>query len=87
MLPATTVIVPGCDVVTLPCETVTVIPVSDCAEPSDTFAVPLVILGDRVTVPPAATMVVSGLRSHEDAGAFAVVPVMTSNVAVYGANV
>ena len=48
---------------------------------------PEISLGCRVTVPPAAAIVVSGFKSHSAAGRLEVVPVITSKVAEYGANV
>jgi hypothetical protein len=54
---------------------------SKTAELSVTLAVPLVIFGCRITVPPVATMVVSGFKSHSQTGALARLPLMTSNVA------
>ena len=60
-------------------------PLSDVGVPSVTAPEPEVIFGDNVTVPFAGSMMVSGLRSHCAAGRFVVVPVMTSNVRVYGA--
>ena len=47
-----------------------------------TLADPLVIFGFSVTVPLAATIVVSGFRSQDETGEVVVVPVMTSIVAV-----
>src|SRR5882672_7603281 len=76
---------PFCPVVIVPCVTATVMPLSNCGAPSVTCPEPETIFGDKVTVPFAGTMVVSGFRSHSAAGTLAVVPVMTSSVAVYGA--
>ncbi len=44
---------------------------SDCGAPRVTLAVPLAIFGCKVTVPPAATMVASGFKSHSEAGVLA----------------
>ena len=49
--------------------------------------VPEISLGCSVTVPPAGTMIVSGFKSHSAPGTLEVVPVITSKVAEYGANV
>lgn len=95
VLPAVTVIVPGSAEVTVALFKVMVPPVhaaapsklSKTADCSVTFAAPLVISGCNVTVSPAATMVVSGFRSHSDTGGVATLPLITSNVALYGAKV
>src|SRR5208282_2565117 len=60
---------------------------SKTADDRVTVALPLVIFGWSVTVPPPATMIVSGFRSQSDAGTFARLPLITSNVALYGAKV
>ena len=52
-----------------------------------TLVEPLAIFGASVTVPPAATIVVSGFRSHSEAGVLAILPLTTNKVAVYGGNV
>jgi hypothetical protein len=51
-----------------------------------TLAVPAMSRGARVTVPPAGTMMVSGFKSHSEAGGVEL-PTTTSSVAVYGWNV
>lgn len=91
VVPASTVIVPGS--VGVMVELVSVIDppqaevpsnLSNVADPRVTFVVPLTILGWRVTAPPGGTMIVSGLRSHSDAGVFVELPVITNSVAEYG---
>ncbi len=61
-------------------------PESNVGELSVTGPLPEVSFGASVTVPPAATMMVSGFRSHSAPGTLDVPPI-TSNVVVYGANV
>lgn len=56
--------------------------VSKTADDSVTFAEPLWIFGCRVTVPPAGTMIVSGLRSQKTAGLLVKPPAMNSIVAL-----
>lgn len=58
---------------------------SKAADDSVTFVVPLIIFGESVTDPPAGTPIVSGFKSHSEAGCVLVLPVITSKVAEYGA--
>ncbi len=55
---------------------------SNTADERLTLVDPVVIFGFNVIVPLAATMVVSGFRSHDETGEVVVVPVITSMVAV-----
>ena len=55
---------------------------SNTADDSVTVPVPLVIVGFKVTVPFAGTIIVSGFKSHSNAGAVARLPGTTSKVAV-----
>jgi hypothetical protein len=90
ILPAFTVISPCCvgliaEVVRLivsPVHTVDPSKASTTADDIVTFVEPLVIFGANVTVPPAATIVVSGFRSHSEVGVLAMLPLTTTNVAV-----
>ena len=81
MVPAVTVIDPRWVAVTVGCVTATVMPLSDCGVPNVTVAVPDVIFGCRITFFPAATMVVSGLKSHSAPGNV-MLPLATSRVAL-----
>ena len=83
MLPAVTVTAPFWAVLTLPCLTATVMPVSKVGAPSVTVPLAEVIAGCRVAVPPAGTITVSGFGSHVVAGLLAVVPEMTNRVTLY----
>src|SRR5256885_1414162 len=69
----------------LGCVSERLIPGSDVCVLRVMLAVPLTILGRKVTVPPAGNMIVSGFRSHSEDGRVFVAPEMTSRVAVYGA--
>src|ERR1700722_12671229 len=60
-------------------------PVSNVGVPSVTVPDPDTSFGASVTVPSAATIVVSGFKSHSASGALAIDPVTTSKVALYGA--
>ena len=83
VLPAVTVTAPFWAVLTLPCVTATVMPVSNVGAPSVTVPLAEVIAGCRVAVPPAGTITVSGFGSHVVAGLFEVVPEMTNRVTLY----
>ena len=94
VFPALMVIVPGCIGVIVGLVKVIVPPhavipskLSNAADPNVTFAVPLVIFGCKVTVPLAATIIVSGFKSHSEAGVLAVLPEICSKVALYRAKV
>src|SRR5579863_4674600 len=74
----------GLPVLRVGCVTCKVMPLSDCGVPSVTVAEPESSFGWRVTFAPAASWVVSGLRSHSAPGSCEV-PFTTIKVAEEGA--
>ncbi len=94
MLPAVTVMVPGCDGVMTelvrarePLQAGAPSYASNIGEESATTALPLLMAGCSVPVPDAGIIRSSGFRYHSDTGVKLSLPFTTSSVIVQGAKV